>query len=230
MPGAAARVAAGDCQCCAHTSKIPSAMTMVRADQLGRNTLLSTVTRHVDLATPIRVAAVLFVTALTAAAAQVSVPLPFTPVPFTLQPMVVLLGGAALGSRLGLSSQVLYLLLGVAGLPVFAASPVLPQGIARLLGPTGGFLLSYPFAAFATGWLAERTFDRRYLTSLVAMACGLGLVFACGVAWLAWFAQPAPVGLQAALRTGLYPFIPADILKIVLAATVLPTVWRLVGR
>ena len=79
-------------------------------------------------------------TALTAAAAQVSIPLPFTPVPFTLQPMVVLVGGAALGSRLGMASQVLYLLAGIAGLPVFAASPVLPQGLGRLLGPTGGYL------------------------------------------------------------------------------------------
>src|SRR2546422_731779 len=85
----------------------------------------------------LRVAAVLFIPALPAAAAQVSFPLPFTPVPFTLQPMVVLLGGAALGARLGFASQAFYLLAGIAGLPVFAASPMLPQGIARLLGPTG---------------------------------------------------------------------------------------------
>ena len=193
-------------------------------------TLLAAVAGRADLAIQLRVAAVLFVTALTAAAAQFSVPLPFTPVPFTLQPMIVLLGGAALGSRLGLSSQVLYLLAGIAGLPVFAASPVLPQGIGRLLGPTGGYLLSYPFAAFVAGWLAERSFDRRYVTSLAAMACGLAIVFACGVAWLAWFAQPSALGLSAALRTGLFPFLPADIIKIVLASAVLPGVWRLIGR
>ena len=193
-------------------------------------TLLAAVARGADLAIPLRVAAVLFVTALTAAAAQFSVPLPFTPVPFTLQPMIVLLGGAALGSRLGLSSQVLYLLAGIAGLPVFAASPVLPQGIGRLLGPTGGYLLSYPIAAFVAGWLAEHSFDRRYVTSLAAMACGLAIVFACGVAWLAWFAQPSALGLSAALRTGLFPFLPADIIKIVLASAVLPGVWRLIGR
>src|ERR671935_525677 len=120
-----------------------------------------------------RAAGVAFVTALTAAAAQVSIPLAFTPVPFTLQPMVVLLGGAALGSRLGFASQILYLAAGIAGLPVFAASPVLPQGFARLLGPTGGYLMSYPFAAFVTGALAERGFDRRYVTSALAMAAGL---------------------------------------------------------
>jgi len=202
----------------------------VRADRIDGGTLLATLARGADLTMPMRVAAVLFVTALTAAAAQISIPLPFTPVPFTLQPMVVLLGGAALGSRLGMSSQVLYLFLGLAGLPVFAASPVLPQGFARLLGPTGGYLLSYPFAAFAAGWLAERSFDRRYLTSLLAMAAGLSIVFACGVAWLAWFAQPAPAGLSVALRTGLVPFLGADAIKVALAATVLPAVWRVIGR
>jgi len=198
----------------------------VRVDQMNA-TLIDALVPRADLARGIRAAAVVLITALTAAAAQVSIPLPFTPVPFTLQPMVVLLGGAALGSRLGMSSQVLYLLLGMAGLPVFAASPVLPQGIARLMGPTGGYLLSYPIAAFVTGWLAERRFDRRYLTSALAMAAGLTIIFAAGVSWLAWFAQPAHLGLDAALRTGLYPFVPADIIKIFLAAAVLPSVWKL---
>ena len=153
----------------------------------------------------------LFVTVLTAAAAQISIPLPFTPVPFTLQPMVVLLGGAALGSRLGMYSQVLYLAAGLAGLPVFAASPILPQGLARLLGPTGGYLMSYPFAAFAAGALAERGFDRRFLSSVLAMGAGLAVIFAGGVAWMAWGATP--VGLDRALATGLYPFLVADLLK-----------------
>ena len=191
-------------------------------------TLLGTLSARRDLSTPIRVAAVLFVSALTAAAAQISIPLPFTPVPFTLQPMVVLLGGAALGSRLGLASQVLYLAAGIAGLPVFAASPVLPQAFFRLLGPTGGYLLSYPFAAFLTGYLAERGLDRRYLTSVIAMTSGLAVVFAFGVTWLAFFAQPAPLGLDQALGAGLYPFVPADIFKVLIAATILPTVWRFI--
>jgi biotin transport system substrate-specific component len=82
-----------------------------------------------------QIGAVMFVTVLTAVAAQISLTLPFTPVPFTFQPMVVLIGACALGGRLGMSSQVLYLLLGLAGLPVFAASPLLPQGAARLFGP-----------------------------------------------------------------------------------------------
>ena len=193
-------------------------------------TLLTTVSSRTDMSGAIRAAAVLFVTVLTAVAAQVSFPLPFTPVPFTLQPMIVLVGGAALGARLGFTSQALYLLAGIAGLPVFAASGTLPQGFLRLLGPTGGFLMAYPFAAFVAGYLAERGFDRRYLTSVLAMAAGLGLVFACGVTWLAFFAAPTALGLPRALELGLYPFVGVDILKILLAAAVLPSVWTLTRR
>ena len=192
-------------------------------------TVLSTLVAGSSLDRAIKVAAVLLVTALTALAAQISVPLPFTPVPFTLQPMVVLLGGAALGPRLGMASQVLYLALGLAGFPVFAASAVLPQGPLRLLGPTGGYLMSYPFAAFVAGALAERGFDRRYITSVVAMAAGLTVVFTFGVLWLAWFAQPVQAGLASALRTGLYPFLPADLIKICIAAAIMPGVWRFMG-
>ena len=116
--------------------------------------------------TGVQMLSVGFVTVLTAAAAQLSFPLPFTPVPFTIQPMIVLIGAAALGSRLGALAQIFYLMLGIAGLPVFAFSPELPQGFARLLGPTGGYLMAYPIAAFVTGLLAERGLDRRYFTSI----------------------------------------------------------------
>ena len=199
-------------------------------NQTTGSTLLTTVAARADMAIGIGIAAVLFMTVLTAAAAQVSIPLPFTPVPLTLQPMIVLLGGAALGSRLGMASQVLYLLAGLAGLPVFAMSPTLPQGALRLLGPTGGYLMAYPFAAFMTGWLAERGYDRRYITSVIAMAAGLAVLFAGGIAWLAWFALPAPAGLQNALRFGLYPFVGPDLVKILGAAAVLPAIWKLAGR
>src|SRR5439155_23170003 len=161
--GAAARVAAGDCQSCTHMCKIRTmqptflAFLTTRADS-----------RALEIAE--RAGAVAFVTVLTAIAAQISIPVPFTPVPFTFQPMVVLLGGAALGARLGMTSQILYLALGIAGLPVFAASATLPPGAARLLGPTGGYLMSYPFAACLAGYLAERGFDRRYVTAVIAMA------------------------------------------------------------
>lgn len=194
------------------------------------STLLTTVAAGANMAVGVRLAAVLFMTALTAVAAQITIPLPFTPVPLTLQPMIVLLGGAALGSRLGMASQVLYLLAGLAGLPVFATSPALPQGPLRLIGPTGGYLMAYPIAAFLTGWLAERGYDRRYFTSVAAMLAGLAVLLAGGVTWLAWFAVPAPAGLQNALELGLYPFVGPDLVKVAVAAAVLPGTWKLLGR
>ncbi len=210
-----------------------SAVSVSRA--AAAPTLLSSLllpAESTSLKRAIHVLAVLFVTALTAAAAQVSIPLPFTPVPFTLQPMIVLLGGAALGARLGMSSQVLYLALGLAGAPVFAASPLLPPGAARLLGPTGGFLMSYPFAACLAGFLAARGFDRRYVTSFVAMAAGLVVVFTCGTVWLVLLGRAAGASapLTTALRTAVVPFLPADIVKLAFAAAILPGFWRLVGE
>jgi len=199
----------------------------LRIDRAPAGPLLNVVS-GAELSIAFRTCAVLFVTVLTAAAAQVSFPLPFTLVPFTLQPMIVLLGGAALGPRLGMYSQVLYLAAGIAGLPVFAASPILPQGIGRLLGPTGGYLMSYPFAAFLAGALAQRGFDRRFATSVVAMGLGLLVIFAFGVAWMAWGATP--IGLPRALAAGLYPFVLVDVVKVILAASILPTAWAFLRR
>jgi biotin transport system substrate-specific component len=193
-------------------------------------TLLDTITTRSDARYRLaeQAGAVLFVTILTAIASQVSVPLPFTPVPFTFQPMVVLVGAAALGARLGMTSQIVYLALGIAGLPVFAASPVLPQGAARLLGPTGGYLMAYPLAAFLAGGLAERGFDRRYVTAVLAMVCGLAVVFAGGVSWIALAVQPAR-GFSGALATGFVPFIVPDLLKLLVAAAAMPGLWWVTG-
>jgi biotin transport system substrate-specific component len=171
--------------------------------------------------TGVQMLSVGFVTVLTAAAAQLSFPLPFTPVPFTIQPMIVLIGAAALGSRLGALAQIFYLMLGIAGLPVFAFSPELPQGMARLLGPTGGYLMAYPIAAFVTGLLAERGLDRHYLSSIAAMGVGLSVIFLGGVLWIA-----SAAGIETALATGLYPFIIVDVIKVVAAGLVLPTAWK----
>lgn len=197
-------------------------------------TLVGALAARSESARGIRIASTLFIAALTAAAAQISAPLPFTDVPFTLQPMVVVLGGLALGSRLGLASQLLYLAAGIAGLPVFAASATLPPGILRLLGPTGGYLMAYPVAAFAAGYLAERGFDRRYITSFLSMLAGLLIIYAAGATWLGLFARtvmPGPaIGIAAALAAGVYPFIIADLLKLLVAAGILPGLWRLTGR
>jgi biotin transport system substrate-specific component len=176
----------------------------------------------------VRAFAVVFITALTAAAAQISLPLPFTPVPFTLQPMIVLIGGAALGARAGAASQLVYLALGLLGLPVFAHSPLLPQGLGRLLGPTGGYLMAYPAAAFVVGLLAERHLDRRYHTAFLAMLAGLAIIFAGGVLWLGIF-QPGALGLDRALQAGVYPFVVPDLFKAAVAAGATPALWRLLG-
>src|SRR5687767_1103416 len=196
-------------------------------------TLVNVVATRADRveANAIRIASVLFITVLTAAAAQISFPLPFTQVPFTFQPMVVLVGGLVLGSRLGFASQVLYLTAGIAGLPVFAASATLPPGIFRLVGPTGGYLMAYPLAAFVVGLCAERGFDRRWATPVVAMLTGLAVIYLGGTLWLAFFARlggaSAATGLAAAVATGVAPFAAADVLKAAVAAGVAPGLWRL---
>lgn len=174
----------------------------------------------------VRAAAVGLAVALTAFAAQFTIPMPFTAVPFTLTPLVVMLTGAALGARLGFLTQALYLAAGAVGLQVFAPVPTLPPGALRLVGPTGGYLLAYPLAAFVTGWLAERGWDRRYSTSLASMLVGLAIIFAGGVSWLAISVTHS---LPAAIATGFAPFIVMDVAKAAAAALILPGAWKLLG-
>jgi biotin transport system substrate-specific component len=190
-------------------------------------TLIASLAAGTEFSRAIRAAAVLFMMLLTAAAAQISFPIPGTAVPFTLQPMIVILSGAALGARLGAAAQISYLMLGIIGLPVFAATPLLPQGAARLLGPTGGYLLAYPLAAFATGLLAERGLDRRFATAVAAMLAGIGVIYAGGLSWLAVL-QAGDWSL--AIAAGAAPFFVADLFKAVLAAALLPAAWKLIGR
>ena len=137
------------------------------------------------------------------------------------------MSGAVLGSRLGALSQVLYVLAGALGLAVFSPSVTLPPGALRLLGPTGGYLMAYPLAAFATGWLSEHGWDRRYLTSFAAMLAGLAVIYLGGVSWLAATFLPSP---GAAVTAGLAPFVVLDVLKVTAAAMILPQAWRLLGR
>jgi biotin transport system substrate-specific component len=158
--------------------------------------------------------------------ARISIPLPFTAVPITGQTLGVLLTGAVLGSRRGALALGLYLLEGALGLPVFAPSAVLAPGIGRLLGPTGGYLLAYPFAAGLVGLLAERGWDRRLALAALAMALGNLVIYAGGVAWLTLLlGKPGAAVLQ-----GLVPFIPGDLVKIAIAAIALPGAWALVRR
>jgi len=155
---------------------------------------------------------------LTALAAQIAIPVPWSPVPITGQTFAVTLTGAVLGARRGFLAQVLYLGQGAVGLPVFAAGAA---GAAVFAGPTAGYLLAFPLAAALTGALAERGWDRRFVTMLAAMLLGGFPIFAFGLAQLSRF-LPAD-GLLAA---GLFPFLPGDLVKATLAALAFPAAWR----
>jgi biotin transport system substrate-specific component len=199
----------------------------VQASTAQTGSLLSHSFASTDLRVAVKAAAVVLAAMLTAAAAQFTSPLPLIAVPFTLAPLAVMLTGAALGSRLGFMSQALYLAAGAAGLAVFAPSVTLPPGAGRLIGPTGGYLLAYPVAAFVTGWLAERGWDRRYLTSFASMLIGLAVIFAGGVSWLSLMPGQS---ISSAIATGFLPFIALDIVKAAIAAKILPMAWSLVGK
>ena len=191
------------------------------------STLLDRSVAQSSLAAPIRIAAVALGVAVTAAAAQFTMPMPMTAVPFVFTPLAVVLTGAALGSRLGALTQAIYVLLGALGLSVFAPSGTLPPGLLRVLGPTGGYLMAYPLAAFVTGWFVERGHGRRYLSSLGTMLAGMAVIHLGGVSWLAVaFTQSLP----AAIAVGSLQFLVADAMKAAVAAVILPQAWRLAGR
>lgn len=145
------------------------------------------------------------------------------PVPVTGQTLGVLLLGAAYGATLGVATTGAYLLLGGLGLAVFTGGGA---GAAALAGPTGGYLLAFPVAAAVVGALAARGWDRRLPTSLAAMAAGNVVIYAGGLAWLSTFAPD----VRTTLAWGLWPFLAGDLAKVAVAAALLPTAWRLLGR
>lgn len=157
-----------------------------------------------------------------ALAAQVAIPLPFSPVPITGQTLAVLLTGVLLGSRRAGLSMLTYLVEGGVGLPVFAGGKA---GVFHLLGPTGGYLVGFVVAASLVGWLAERGWDRRFISAFAAMLLGNVVIYAVGLPWLAYF-----VGVEKVLLAGLLPFIPGDLVKLLLATTMLPWGWKLLER
>ena len=158
------------------------------------------------------VVAIALAALLVSVAAQVVVPLALTPVPFTLQPLAVLVVGGVLGARRGAAALALYLAMGLVGLPVFAAGG---SGIARLMGPTGGYLLAFPVAAAATGALAGA--QPGLVRALFACAVGMVLIHIGGTAQLAALGVDA----GAAYRLAFVPFLTGDLLKIGLAAAVM---------
>jgi biotin transport system substrate-specific component len=155
---------------------------------------------------------------LTAAAARIALPLPWSPVPLTGQTFAVLLTGAALGARRAVLAQALYLIEGAMGLPFFAGGL---GGPLVLAGPTGGFLLAFPLAAAVTGMCAQHGWDRSFGTMLAAMLLGSAVILVSGLAVLPHF-----VPADRLLAAGLLPFLPGEVIKAVAAALVLPAAWR----
>ena len=158
--------------------------------------------------------------ALMAVSAKVQVPM--WPVPMTMQTFAVLVIGMAYGARLAGATLLLYLAEGAMGLPVFASG----AGMAYMAGPTGGYLLGFLIAAVLVGWLAERGWDRNVALTFLANLTGTAIIFAFGVAWLSTIMG----GTEKAIAAGFQPFIVGAIVKIALAAAVLPLIWKLLPR
>ena len=158
---------------------------------------------------------------LAALSAQVAIPIPWSPVPITLQTLVLLLTGAVLGSRRGALAMLAYLVEGVFFPHFFAGGTT----SAVLIGYTAGYLWAYPIAAFVTGLLCERRLERRFLTSALAMIPGTLIIYTLGVSWLSYFYH---LSLLQGFAEGMLPFIPGDLLKLIVATALLPTAWALV--
>jgi len=159
---------------------------------------------------------------LVALSAQIGIP--DGPVPITGQTFAVLLTGALLGSRMGAAAIIVYLAEGAIGLPFFSFGR---GGIAHLLGPTGGYLFAFPAAAFITGAFAEHGWDKRFLTAAAAMAIGSVIIMLSG--WT-WFSLLTNTPMLLTFQPNVLKFIPGDIIKILLAAALLPTGWKLLNR
>ena len=161
---------------------------------------------------------------LIALCAQITISLPFTPVPLTGQTFAVLLVGSSLGALRGVASCTLYLLLGIVGAPVYADRA---HGWDVVAGTNGGYLVGFIIAGALVGYLAEHGWDKRFSTATSAMLAGNVVIYLCGTVWLSHVLH---TGLAKTLEYGLYPFVPGDLFKLYLAALVLPAAWKLVGR
>jgi biotin transport system substrate-specific component len=162
-------------------------------------------------------------TAFVGACAHISLPLPFTPVPLTLQNFAVLLVGMFLGPLAGFSAMVLYLIEGALGVPVF--TPYAAGGLAHLLGPTGGFLFSYPLAAATAGWVvrAMQPVTSRFRGALVASVAATLPIFLLGAGWFGFYAHSS---VSATWTLAVAPFIPGEIVKITAAAGIFSSFQR----
>jgi|SRR5581483_1962703 len=180
--------------------------------------MIKSATRSWPASWIVQVALVFSASLFVALFAHITIPLPFTPVPLTLQNFAVLVVGLALGSRRGFAALALYLAEGLTGLPVF--NPTGPGGIAQLLGPTGGYLMAYPFVAFLAGFIAERG-RQTFARYAIAATAGEIVLFVGGISWLALFVGGS---WRQAMHFGLYPFAFAEIAKVLVAAGACRTV------
>lgn len=167
-------------------------------------------------------ALVLGLTAFTALCAQIAIPLPGTPIPFTLQTFAVLAGAAALGTQRAVVAQVLYVLVGMAGMPVFAERS---SGTDVVFGASGGYLIGFIVASYVVGYIAERGATRKVASTVLAYVVGSAVVYVLGATWLS---QSAGWGLQETLSAGVTPFLAGDVIKAAMAGAVLPGLWKLV--
>jgi biotin transport system substrate-specific component len=194
--------------------------TDFRTDTLRADTLMGAALAPLDWT---RSAGLVIVFSLfIAAAAQFAIHI--GPIPITGQTFAVLLTGALLGSRLGAAAVIAYLIEGAIGLPFFAGGAA---GLVRFVGPTGGYLVAFPAAAFVTGAFAEHGWDKNYPQAVVAMMIGSVIIFLGG--W-AWYAVLTSTPLLAAFQIAVLPYLVGDVIKIALAAAVLPTGWALLKR
>jgi len=159
----------------------------------------------------------------TALLAQVSLSVPGSPVPVTGQTLGVIVSAAALGPMRGMSAQLLYILLGAAGLPFYSDGA---SGVERVLGATGGYLVGFVPASFLVGLAARRGFDRRPWSALAVFVIGQLVVLVIGVPWLALAAH---VDLTRAVEVGFTPFVPGGLIKAAIAGVLVPLAWRIVG-
>jgi biotin transport system substrate-specific component len=162
-------------------------------------------------------------TALTIVGAHISIPLPFTPVPLTLQTLFVLLAGAFLGAAAGAASQIKYMVLGAAGLPVFAGGSA--GGLARLLGPTGGYLVGFVAASYFLGWLLKKN-DVSWTKLVLGFAAAVIIIHSLGMLRLATLLH---LPLKKAFLMGSAPFLPGEAVKIILASLVYKGTKRFFG-
>lgn len=161
---------------------------------------------------------------LTAVSAQIALPLPFTPVPLTLQTFAVLAGAAALGAERAVIAQVSYIVLALAGLPILAGGA---SGATKVMGATGGYLVGFVIASYLVGKIAERGATVKVRSTVLAYAIGTAVIYTLGVLWLAQFTGN---NLAWAIANGVVPFLIGDAIKAIAAGAVLPTAWKLTSK